>query len=84
MFITFILLVVFMIFFKVPTPYNSILLNCNPLAFLITSFRNALLYSQGVDVIVLLIWFVIGIVLSIIGIKIIYKHENTYVKVMRG
>lgn len=69
---------------KVPAPYNSVLLNCNPLAFLITSFRNALLYSHGVDVIVLLIWFVIGIVLSIIGIKIIYKHENTYVKVMRG
>lgn len=69
---------------KVPAPYNTILLNCNPLAFLITSFRNGLLYSTGVDVIVLLVWFLIGTVLSIVGIKTIYKHENTYVKVMRG
>ena len=28
---------------KVPTPYNNILLNCNPIAFLITSFRNCLI-----------------------------------------
>ena len=69
---------------KVPAPYNEILLNCNPLAFLITSFRNGLIYSTGVNVTVLLAWFAIGIVLSIIGVKIIYKHENTYVKVMRG
>ena len=69
---------------KVPEPYNDILLCCNPIAFLITSFRNGLLYCQGVNVWVLAIWFVIGIVLSIIGIRTIYKYENTYVKVMRG
>ena len=69
---------------KVPEPYNDILLCCNPVAFLITSFRNGLIYCQGVNVLVLVIWFVIGIVLSIIGIRTIYKYENTYVKVMRG
>lgn len=69
---------------KVPEPYNNILLNCNPLAFLISNFRNALLYSTGIDVVVLLIWFVIGILLSMLGVRTIYKHENTYVKVMRG
>lgn len=69
---------------KVPEPYNDILLCYNPIAFLITSFRNGLLYCQGVNVLVLIIWFVIGIILSIIGIRTIYKYENTYVKVMRG
>ena len=69
---------------KVPAPYNNILLCCNPIAFLITSFRNGLLYCQGVNVLILLLWFVIGIILSIIGVRTIYKYENTYVKVMRG
>lgn len=69
---------------KVPAPYNMVLLCVNPMAFLITSFRDALLYGAGINVGVLLIWFAVGIVLSIIGIRTIYKHENTYVKVMNG
>lgn len=69
---------------KVPAPYNDILLCCNPLAFLISSFRNALLYCHGIDVLMLLLWFAVGIILSIIGVRTIYKYENTYVKVMRG
>ena len=69
---------------KVPAPYNNILLYCNPIAFLITSFRNCLIYQSGINGLILLIWFVIGLGLSLIGIKTIYKYENTYVKVMRG
>jgi len=68
---------------KVPSPYNKILLNCNPVAFLITSFRNCLIYQSGTNITVLLVWFIFGIGLSVIGIKTIYKYENTYVKVMR-
>lgn len=69
---------------KVPKPYNIMLLCFNPVAFLITSFRNALLYSTSVNILLLIVWFIIGIALSIIGVRAIYKHENTYVKVMRG
>ena len=69
---------------KVPAPYNNILLNFNPIAFLITSFRNCLIYQTSINYIILIIWFILGIILSIIGIRTIYKHENTYVKVMRG
>lgn len=69
---------------KVPAPYNNILLNFNPIAFFITSFRNGLIYKTGTNILVLTSWTAFGIILSIIGIKTIYKHENTYVKVMRG
>ena len=30
-----------------------------------------------------LIWFFIGVLLSILGVHTIYKYENTYVKVMK-
>ena len=69
---------------RVPAPYNKILLCCNPTAFLITSFRNSLIYCQSVDVLLLLLWFVLGFTLSLVGVRTIYKYENTYVKVMRG
>lgn len=69
---------------KVPMPYRNILLYCNPIAYLITSFRNGLMYKSGINIIALLAWLTIGTLLSLYGIKTIYKHENTYVKVMKG
>lgn len=69
---------------KVPMPYRNILLYCNPIAYFITSFRNGLMYSSGINILALLVWFVISVILCMIGIRTIYKHENTYVKVMRG
>lgn len=63
--------------------YRTILLRLNPLANLISSLRNVTLYQKGPDILWLGIWLMIGIVLSIFGIKTIYKNENTYVKVMK-
>lgn len=54
----------------------------NPLAFIVSSLRSCVIYSEGVNIPVLLIWFVLGIVLSAIGIRTIYKNENSYVKVI--
>ena len=31
-----------------------------------------------------MIWLAIGVVLSVIGVRLIYKNENSYVKVMNG
>lgn len=56
--------------------------NGNPMAFIINSLRKSLLYGQQPDLIVLLIWTLIGIILSAIGIRTIYKNENSYVKVI--
>ncbi len=69
---------------KVPAPYNGILLYVNPMAYIITSFRNALIYSKGIQLLPLGMWLVIGIIFSLFGIRLIYNYENTYVKVMKG
>ena len=59
----------------------TILQKCNPVAFIISELRNVMLYETQPDLPLLGIWFVIGLVLSVIGISIVYKYENSYVKV---
>lgn len=67
---------------RVPAPYGKILAKINPVAFAIESARSSLLYGQSIDWLILGIWFVIAVVLCIIGVRVIYKNENNYVKVM--
>ena len=45
--------------------------------------RNVLIYSKSLVGMWTFIWFIVGILLSILGISTIYKYENTYVKVMK-
>ena len=52
----------------------------NPVAFLITSMRQCLIYSQSPDWKLLLFWFVISALLAAAGIRKIYREENSYVK----
>lgn len=60
--------------------YSAILEKANPAAFLIASMRQSLIYKSTPNLKILAIWFLIGIVLSLIGVGIIYKEENSYVK----
>ena len=52
------------------------------MAFVIEESRKVLLYGEHMNVTFLAIWYVIGIVLCVIGVTMIYKNENNYVKVM--
>ena len=63
--------------------YRTLLLDLNPLANFIYNMRNVLIYSSKPVGMWTLIWFFIGIFLSMLGINTIYKYENTYVKVMK-
>ena len=63
--------------------YRTILLDLNPLANFIYNMRNVLIYKSAPVGMWTLIWFLAGILLSMLGIHTIYKYENTYVKVMR-
>lgn len=67
---------------SIPTPFNKILLHCNPVAFTIDSFRNALLYGKAPSLLILGGWLLVGILFTIIGIHIIHKYENSYAKVI--
>lgn len=66
-------------------PYwGQVLSKYNPMAFLITAARKVVLTANfGLDDLKFLaIWFVIGCILSVIGVNLIYKYENGYVKVI--
>jgi len=62
--------------------FGEILNKYNPVAFLISSMRDCLIYSTTPDLIGLLIWLGIGLLLSYLGIKTVYAAENGYVKVI--
>jgi teichoic acid transport system permease protein len=61
---------------------RTLLLKCNPMAFIIYQMRNVLLYGKGLEWTVYLVWVGISILFGVIGIHLIYKNENSYVKVI--
>ncbi|MFP3153699.1 ABC transporter permease [Lachnospiraceae bacterium ZAX-1] len=63
-------------------PYGTILLKINPIALILNGLRDCMIYSTDPDGIFLLVWFAVSVALSVIGLKIIYKYENSYVKVI--
>lgn len=67
---------------RVPEPFSTILGVGNPVAFLLTSTRKAVMYTSLPNLLVLAVWAVISLLLSMFGIKMIYKNENNYVKIM--
>lgn len=60
--------------------YGALLNRINPVAFLMTSMRNSMIYASAPDLKLLLIWFVLSVLLAVAGIRKIYKEENSYVK----
>ena len=67
---------------RLPAPYNAYIGKGNPIAFLLTSMRECVLYGTAPNQKLLLAWFLIGLLISILGIRKIYKNENSYVKVI--
>ena len=67
---------------RIPAPYNHILLKGNPVSFCIHSMRQILIYQNAPDYRLLGIWLLVGILLSAFGVWLIYRYENTYVKVI--
>lgn len=61
---------------------GSLLNKANPIAFLMSSFRKCLLYQSTPHRKLLLLWFLISILISVLGVRKIYKNENSYVKLI--
>lgn len=59
-----------------------ILLRANPIAFLMDELRKVMLECKAPSIEGLLFWLVVGIILSVIGIRTIHKNENSYAKVI--
>lgn len=54
----------------------------NPMAYIIIGFRKALIYGERPSLKAMLAWYVIAMLIAVIGIRTIYKNENSYVKVI--
>ncbi|MBP3389048.1 MAG: ABC transporter permease [Clostridia bacterium] len=67
---------------RLPAPYNHILLKGNPVSFCIHSMRQVLIYQSVPQYKYIFFWLIIGLLLSVFGVWLIYRYENTYVKVI--
>ncbi|WP_426350508.1 ABC transporter permease [Alloiococcus sp. CFN-8] len=67
---------------NLPENISKLVMTYNPLALLMMDMRNVLLYSTTPHIKLILIWFLVGLVLSILGVRTIYKYENSYIKVI--
>lgn len=65
---------------RMPEPYGDLMIRYNPMAFLLESMRNALLYGKTPHRKLMIAWFLISLVISALGVRKIYKNENSYVK----
>lgn len=63
-------------------PLNTILMCVNPVAVIVDTMRNALLYNTISNLPILGLWFLISVILCCVGVHIVYKNENSYVKIV--
>lgn len=63
-------------------PLRDMIKIFNPMAMLVNSTHNALLYDTGLDIKPFIAWFFLSCLFSAIGLLIIRKYENSYVKVI--
>jgi len=59
-----------------------VMLRFNPTACFMYLARNAVLYGKIPSIKVLGMWFVIGCLITLLGIHLIHKNENSYAKVI--
>lgn len=67
---------------RLPEPYGVYAEKLNPMAFLLSSMRGALLYHKAPSLRLLGFWLAVSAVIAILGVRTIYKNENSYVKVI--
>ena len=70
------------VFTTLPEPLNILMMTFNPIALFVDIMRNGLLCNMAVDLPLLCIWMVGSLLLCYIGIHIVYKNENSYVKIV--
>lgn len=67
---------------KVPAPFNEYIVLWNPITFYLNCVRRVMMYNQPVDWMMYAFWTILSATVAYAGIKLIYKNENSYVKVI--
>ena len=75
------------IFFSIPNRIHNpialnILLHWNPIGNLLNDARECLLYKSGPELSWLVFWCAVSIFLCWLGVRTIYRYENSYAKVI--
>lgn len=74
------------VFYSVPkrikAPYGEMMLTFNPAAMLINEMRNVLIYGRAPSFGLLAMWLAIGVAVTALGVELIHRHEQEYVKVV--
>lgn len=70
------------VFTTLSYPLNVLMICLNPVSLFIDVMRNALLYNTIVHVPLVCMWLIISLILCYIGVHIVYKNENSYVKIV--
>ncbi len=72
------------VFYSIPSrikqPYSKLLLTMNPAAMVINEMRNSIIYAKLPTFKLLFAWLVIGGIITAVGVSLIHKHEQNYVK----
>lgn len=75
------------VFYSIPTRLSGRFANLafalNPISYILSDVRNVMIYKTGPNLKYLGFWTIASIILDIIGIKLIQKYENSYIKVVR-
>ena len=69
---------------RLPEPYGTIMFHINPIASIIQDYRNVILFHNYPNFYYLFYWLIIGLLLSVIFLKVMYRYENTYVKMVQN
>lgn len=75
------------IFFNIETRirnpfWRHLDLHLNPMALYLQSARRCLIYNRTPEFKWLLVWLVLSLLICLIGVRLIYKYENSYAKVV--
>lgn len=65
-----------------PEPLNGLMICLNPAAMFVDTMRQALLNNTAANLPILGVWFLIATIMCYVGVHIVYKNENSYVKVV--
>ena len=60
----------------------KLLTTCNPVALIMADMRAVILGNGEVHLLAFAIWFVAALIVSVFGIRLIYRFENSYVKII--
>ena len=61
---------------------GRLMITVNPVAYVIDELRKIIIYGQSLRFEMYIYWLVISLVLLCIGLKLMYRFENSYIKVV--